>query len=100
MKLEWPPNYKQEPFKFVACGDDHNFAVTITGKIYGFGVNKPYFKIANTSKDLVYFEPLDIDERISYASCGSQHSVILDSKFQMPFSWGNPLNGRLGNKEI
>jgi alpha-tubulin suppressor-like RCC1 family protein len=81
---------KQEPFKFVCSGDDHNFAITITGKIYGFGVNKPFSKISKSHKNLMYYELLDQDERYSYASCGSQHSIIVESKFSMPFIWGNP----------
>ena len=71
IKLEWPPNLKHEPFKFVTCGVDHNFAITLSDKIYGFGLNKPHFKIAKSQKDLMYFQPLDVDDRVSYATCGA-----------------------------
>ena len=45
---------------------------------------------------MMYYEHLDQEEKFNYTSCGSQHSIIVDSKFSMPFTWGNPQNGRLG----
>lgn len=33
------PKKIMEPFKFVSAGEEHNLAVTSSGKIYGFGKN-------------------------------------------------------------
>jgi alpha-tubulin suppressor-like RCC1 family protein len=54
--LSWPANIKQEPFKFISSGEEHNLAVTVSGKVFGFGRNLPNNKISDSSKELLYFE--------------------------------------------
>lgn len=88
------PSKINEKFKFISSGEDHNFAITQLGLVYGFGKNS-YNKIKSIPKENVYFELIDIEERCSLASCGPFHSVVTDLK-GIPYTWGNSANGRCG----
>lgn len=92
IKLE---THTYEPFKYISSGDDHNLAITQSGKLYGFGRNQPFSKINSSSSQFVSFSQIMLPEKAILASANAQHSLVVDI-YGTPYAWGNLNNGRCG----
>lgn len=96
-RLETPQKMLQEPFKFIASGEEHNLAITHSGQVLGFGRNMPHTKINSNTKEYLYFEQVESDTKALTAACGANHSVMIDQQ-GVPYTWGYVGNGRCGLK--
>ena len=88
--------YPKEKMIYIATGQNHNLALSGSGKAFGFGRND-YCKSGGKIEDnIAFFELIKSNDAImSLVACGRKHSFICNME-GFPYSWGNITLGRLG----
>jgi hypothetical protein len=87
----------------IVCGGSHSGAVTESGRIYMWGLNKNgQCGIGSKSDSVSEPRPVDMssirDVRANFVSCGRNHSVMVTTEGRV-FVWGAGSYGRLGLNE-
>ena len=97
---------KNERIKHIFSGWEHNIILTNNGDIYSFG-NNNNFQCGLSNKDnsdKIIKDPINIsilNNNIKgiYASCGNDHSLILDSNNEV-YAFGSNEDGSLGVNDL
>lgn len=84
----------------ISGGWRHTMALTLDGKLYGWGWNK--FGQVGVGDNVDHCSPVQVqfplDENVTKISCGWRHTLAVTEK-QNVFSWGRGTNGQLGHRE-
>ncbi|GLD91660.1 hypothetical protein PINS_up000193 [Pythium insidiosum] len=99
VKLPTPVALPNEMVCFVACGYYHSVVVSTSGHTYSFGRND-YGQLGVGSKihqNIPSVVALSANTRMSRATCGCYHTVLLSEQGQV-FVFGRNNKGQLGNR--
>ncbi|KAD6795539.1 hypothetical protein E3N88_06435 [Mikania micrantha] len=77
----------------ISGGWRHTMALTLDGKLYGWGWNK--FGQVGVGDNKDHCSPM---EKVIQISCGWRHTLAVTERHNV-FSWGRGTNGQLGHKE-
>uniref|UniRef100_A0A2P2JH83 Uncharacterized protein LOC8271515 n=1 Tax=Rhizophora mucronata TaxID=61149 RepID=A0A2P2JH83_RHIMU len=87
--------------EFVACGEFHTCAVTLSGDLYTWGDGAYNFGLLGHGNDVSHWVPKRVNGplegiHVSYISCGPWHTAVVSSAGQL-FTFGDGTFGVLGH---
>lgn len=81
LKPQLVPNPAGSKYESIACGPDHNIAITTEGKAFGWGFNANFqLGLGKTQDEFLLPTPMTVakqeDIRMDWAGCGGQFSMM------------------------